>query len=66
MSPTFKFTGATLDATCAALRPTGCCLRTFSLLLGAWAQQFCVPQLAAEYLSLPGRCSLDQPGEDTA
>jgi hypothetical protein len=60
MDPKLKFEGPILAGACSAMRPTGCCFRTFALGLAALAQQLCLPQLAAEYLSLPGRCEVLQ------
>lgn len=61
MNPQTKFRGIVLSQTCDALVPTQCCFRTWSLLMGALAQQLCLHDLAMEYFSLPGRCGAIRP-----
>ncbi|KAL6764715.1 hypothetical protein V8C86DRAFT_2468676 [Haematococcus lacustris] len=56
LSSSLVFEGALLTRTCDALLPTGCCLKTWAYLMGAFSSQLCLPLLAQEFLSLPGRC----------
>lgn len=61
LQPNLTFTGATLSSLCQALMPsTGCCFRSWALLMSAFARQLCFEQLAIEYFSLPGRCQILQ------
>lgn len=61
LQPNLTFAGNTLSSVCQALLPsTGCCFRSWALLMSAFARQLCFEQLAMEYISLPGRCELLQ------
>ncbi|KXZ51653.1 hypothetical protein GPECTOR_11g107 [Gonium pectorale] len=62
-----RFTGDVLRSVCTALLPapgslgTGgagdsCCGRSWAYLMAAIATQSCLPDLAREYIALPGRC----------
>ncbi|PNW73088.1 hypothetical protein CHLRE_14g618550v5 [Chlamydomonas reinhardtii] len=63
--PTLRFTGSVLQRLCPQLAPPAaggpggsCCSRSWAYLMSGLASQACLPDLAREYLALPGRCEV--------